>query len=219
MKCKTRRESVTGPTGKSHDRAYESDARLRELGLTESILRQSVTRGVIERFNCSPHAPACYPGLTQWAYTYVGLMEDLGKRGWSIDNPHNLHTVVSPKGIAVAVASGNGRTGRPGLPAPMTRYPKGAWIEELIVENNQLSLLPTLETSPTQPFETWYLLVFVAGRAVRFELSYPAGMGNDNRINSWSERIIPEDPISFDTVIPRDDEPTPPDIDVPVERI
>jgi len=148
--------------------------------------------------------------------THVGLREILVPKQWLADNTKNFCTAISPSGTAVAVASGDERTGQVGNPSPRTRYPKGPRAEKAVA-NNQLSLLPQLqETAPARPLETWYLLIATNGNTVRYELSFPQGIGEDGRIHSWSERIICAPLVLDGQFLP--DEDNGPDFDIPVER-
>lgn len=203
---------------KSFERPDEVAARLRKLQLSEDVLRNAVSRGVAERRSCSPLLPPGFPGVTQWAYTHLALRELLIPSGWKPDNARNFCTIGNSRGVGVTVATGNDRTGIPGRPDPATKYPKGPGAAAAI-EDNQLCLLPNLmETAPTRPLQTWYLLVATGTDGVRFELSFPSAMADDGRIATWSERIFMP-PLLFDSALPPDDELLPPDIDIPIERL
>jgi hypothetical protein len=201
----------------SYDRSYQTEMRLHALGLTSYALRQAVSRGIVERRSCNPLLPPVYRGITQWAFTHLGLRELLIPEGWKPDNSSNFCTVVRENGMAIAVATGDDRTGLPGLPQPKTKFPKGP-IALDAVGNNQLSLLDDdiVEPSPRAPLETWYLLIANCSDGVRFELSFPQGMDEKQRIDSWRERLIPKS-LTFDIDMAPPEEPD--DIDIAIEPI
>lgn len=200
-----------------YGRWYDVEARLHTLGLTSDILTQAVARGVSERRSLNPLLPPTYFGITQWAFTHVGLRELLIPQGWNPDNSSNYSTVVRGNGMAVAVATGDSRTGLPGRPAPKTKFPKGP-IAQHACANNQLSLIEDtiIEPSPKAPLETWYLLVANCYDGVRFELSFPKSMDSTQRIDSWEERLILKS-LAFgaNTILPEE----PDDFDIAIERI
>ena len=60
-------------------------------------------------------------------------------------------------------------------------------------------LIPTPQVHESDKRVTWLLLMHTAEDELRAELSLPASMGHDGRIDAWKERIIlpstPLDPI------------------------
>lgn len=205
---------------------HDVTSRLAVMGVQEANLHKAVQRGVIERMACTRFDPPSYPGVVQWARTVRDLRESFVPLGWRADDSGNFSTVVSPDDrVAISVSTGDDRTGKEGLPMPSTKYPKGAVVMAAINRNIQLSLLHPFEALPETPGlpdrrATWMLLMLTQrkDKEVRFELSLPNEIGDDNRVRSWSERIILP-AIDLDIELPGDDDPPIQGIDVPVDRI
>lgn len=195
--------------------------RLAQLGLTIEVLREAVAMGEAARNSCTANDPVIAPGFLAWARTTRGLRDCLAVPGWQRSSDGGLETVVSPEGkLAIAVATGDDATGRIGG-SPKTKYSKGP-ATAAAIEQNQLSFL-FADSAPIVPGPvptervTWLLLIARGTEEVRCELSLPKAIGDDGRVESWSERII-LGPIGRDgepTVTPADQEP---DIVVEVSR-
>lgn len=203
----------------------DDEDRLRRLGITTEDVRKAVERGIVERMNCTTFDPPSYPGVVQWARTVRDLRETLVPNGWRADNTRNFSTVVSPNElVAIAVSTGDERTGREGEPEPRTKYPKDTVFLAAVNRNVQLSLFGEMiieaDGKVLSKTRTWTLLMRTDAFAkeVRVELSLPARIGEDGRVIAWSERII-FTPLSFDNTLPGDDDPPIEGIDVPVEPI
>jgi hypothetical protein len=204
----------------------DRELRLAEMHLTEAVLRDAVAMGVYARRECTLFDPPTFRGMTQWARTVRSLRELLARAGWTADDGGGFSRVIRGDGrLAIAVATGDVRTGQPGFPSPATKYKRGAMTHQAIDGNKQLNLLtwPTDETfaedvtyARVPRRETWFVLTHVRHDAVRFELSLPADISDDGRVHSWAERILFDD-IELTTPMELADE-LPPDIDVPVER-
>lgn len=210
---------------KVFQKPIEVQERLAGMGLSEYPFRTAVEKGLAARRSCTALDPPNYAGVTQWAWTVRTLRELLLPQGWKRDDTANFSTVVSPSGLlAIAVQAGDVRTGLPGLPAPRTRYRRGAMVHAAVDRNLQLSLLDPLppdadDEMKTTRRETWMLLVNTRYDGVRFEMSCPNAIGDDARVASWSERILfaPLDltpPMDIDN---DDDEQA--DFDVEIERL
>jgi len=194
--------------------------RLAVIGLDVNVLRDAVAMGEAARNTCTANDPAITPGFLAWARTTRGLRDLLAPRGWCRSNDGGLETVVAPDGkVALVVATGDEATGRAGVP-PKTKYSKGP-ATAAAIEQNQLSLFEDL--APIVPAlapadrVTWLLLIARESDEVRCELSLPAAIGEDGRVESWSERIILV-PVGGDgepTIKPADQEP---EIEVSVSR-
>lgn len=198
------------------------------MGLSEATLRDIVARGLAARNQCNPFHPPSYPGTAQWAETHVALRETLTRGGWRADDTGNFSTVVSPDGrIAITIAAGTDRTGKPGLPAPQTRYKRGPMTHRAVRHNRQLelNLFPTSNSTEAgdpsleRPAQTWILLIATRHDGLRAELSRPSDFDEGGRVVAWSERILLEslevEPnIGLDLDDDHDDS-----IDVPVERL
>jgi len=194
-----------------HVEPIDVRARLDELHLTPEILRDAILAGELARSSCTENDPPAFPGQSAWAITTRSLREQLLSRGWSKDDAGNYSTVCSAdKRVALVVATGDRDTGRE-LGAPKTKCPKGP-ATALAIERNfaQLELFEpkrplaseTAEPESKIPPVTWVLLIARNDYALRAELSLPAAIGEDDRIESWVERIILE-PLQFDDDLDR----------------
>jgi hypothetical protein len=178
--------------------AHEAAARLHLLGLTAEGLRECAAVGLAGRKAATPFHPPSFPGYHQWAETHRALREKYVPMGWRPDDFGGFSTIVNLEGtIAVTVATGTDRTGRPGYPEPTTKYPRGAMTHAAVETNIQLTIpgffvgAPDDEEETTRERrETWYLLTHVHHDELRIELSSPRHIGDDGRIDSWSERIL-----------------------------
>lgn len=203
---------------------HERTSRLYQLGIKEETLREAIERGLDARKRCTDFHPPSAPGFYQWAETHVALRELLIPEGWKDDDAGGFSTVISPDGqLAITVATGDDRTGKEGLPAPETKYPRGPMTHSAIESNQQLAMdlmggIIFPEEEPHPKHQTWILLLSTRHNEVRMELSCPKAIGEDGRVDSWSERIILR-PLDIEPTIPiPEDEADLPDIDVPVER-
>src|SRR5216683_3152470 len=176
--------------------------RLKELGLTPDILREAVSRGQAARETCTPNDPPAMVGIFGWGRTVRALRELLLSEGWDRSEDDNLSTVVNEsKDIAIAVALGDALTGTSPPQTPKTKYPRGIATAAAIERNvSQLELFPPDQSIP-RPYPakriTWLLLVCPTENEVRCELSLPASVGEDDRVEAWMERIVLE-PIGLD---------------------
>jgi hypothetical protein len=208
-----------------HALAHDVASRLFTIGVSEAQLRDAVARGLNARKLCTPFHPPNAPGFYQWAEIVVALREVLTPLGWEKDDTGGFSTIVSPDGLlAITVATGDERTAREGLPMPATKYRRGAMTHAAVEVNQQLRLdlvtgkviFPEEEEQAKR--ETWWLLVHTRHDEMRLELSCPKGVGEDGRIDAWTERVILE-PLPIDGTLPlTTDELDLVPIDVPVER-
>ncbi len=177
------------------EQPHERASRLYDLGLTEELIAGAVAVGLAGRKSATPFHPPSYPGFNQWAETHRGLRERLVPLGWEADDSGGLSTVFNAsKRIALTVATGTDRTGLPGLPEPTTKYPRGP-LTHAVIETNQQLVLPNFPgvvdpETPRQTCVTWYLLFQARHDEVRMEVSCPRSLGDDGRVDSWSERIL-----------------------------
>lgn len=209
---------------RSFQQPHDRTTRLHALGLDEERILEAVRRGLTARQTCTPFDPPSFPGYLQWAQTHRALRELLVGRGWTPDDSRNFSRVVSPDAtVAITVATGDENTGTIGLNEPHTKYPKGSQTDLAIEVNvEQLTIWPTDVAPPAgrrSRQATWMLLVATTRHEVRSELSCPSGQDESGRVVAWSDRI-PLPPIERDEIAVRNgDDASPPDIDVPVERI
>ena len=203
---------------------YQQEAavdRLRLLGLTVDIIRESIMAGELAWSSCTRNDPPALGGLLRWGRTTRGLRERTIPHGWKRSEAGQLSTVVHPAGdVAIAVATGDEGTGIAEA-VPRTKYPKGP-ATAAAVERNQLQLglfdaeIHPLgdDDAPESKVVTWLAR---SGREVRFELSLPGRIGDDDRVEDWAERILFE-PLSVEPTPNLDQLGEAIDIDVPVER-
>lgn len=205
----------------------EIDNRLAQLGLEEDRLTEVVRRGYVAFASCTPNDPPLFPGFSAWAAMVRGLREYLLPE-WDRSDENNYSLVINPSGtVAIAVATGDEGTGRPGA-TPTTKSSKGPSTADAVTSNQaQLGLpyifdaapAPTQADDEAEPRMTWILLVHRAPNEVRYELSLPTSMGLDGRVDGWRERIIlnaiPTDPDLVEITPPQ---PMQPDISVDVKR-
>lgn len=173
--------------------------KLRELGLTESLLLGAVAKGLFAWLDCTANHPPSFPGMAAWGETNCNLRESLLPQGWERLNDRNLPlTVKRDTGIAITASSGDECTGLEES-IPRTRNPKGLTTKEAILSNRaQLGLFEDMDVVPidvvnaVSEWTTWLLLSYrdISARVVRSELSRPVNIGIDGRVDGWAERII-----------------------------
>lgn len=197
-------------------------ARLAQLGLVESDLRDPVHQGMLALSECTPNDPPLIPGITAWGRVVRSLREGLILKGWSRSDEGNYSLVISPEGtIAIATATGDEYTGDP-LANPATKSIKGPRTQSAVEFNSQqLVLFPDFQppASGDDGKATWILLQHFDNvkKEVRIELSLPVSYSG--RVDGWAERIIlgslPFDSAANITVPLLPDLP---DIEVPLRR-
>lgn len=175
---------------------HEVADRLRQLGLTPDILRTAVMVGEAARLSCTANDPPGFAGYIAWGSTIRTLRELLAPLGWKKNDDGNYSTVVDEQeAIAIAVASGDENTGSLGI-SPRTKNAKGPATIAAIDANVRQLAFPFRDQRPVQiqprrtQRVTWILLISRFDNEVRFELSLPTATGDDDRVESWQERII-----------------------------
>lgn len=178
-----------------HHDPVDTFGRLKDMGLSIEILQDAVAMGESARASCTENDPAIVPGLLAWARTVRGLRELLKPEGWCGSRAGGLETVVSPDGkLAIAVATGDESTGFCGS-TPKTKYPRGPSTEAAI-EQNQLPFFeePEKRVAELTPSDrvTWLLLISSSPDTndIRCELSLPNSIGDNGKVEQWSERIL-----------------------------
>lgn len=198
--------------------------RLGELGLDVELLLEGARRGMAAAAGCTANHPAVLSGILAWGETICALRDSLLSRGWQRLDEGNLPLVVNrAKSLALTVATGDEETGRP-QGNPCTKSKKGPRVANAVA-NNQLQLFPVpvhLRPDEATGRITWLLLIHRdrGARELRTELSRPVSMGEDGRVDAWSERIILgavpfDDPVR---VAPKSPNDTGPEIDVEIKR-
>lgn len=204
----------------------DTDARRRlgELGLDADLLLEGARRGMAAAAGCTANHPAVLSGILAWGETICALRDGLLSQGWQRLDEGNLPLVVNrTKSMALTVATGDEDTGRP-QGNPCTKSKKGPRVANAVA-NNQLQLFPVpvhLRPDEATGRITWLLLIHRdrGTRELRTELSRPVSMGEDGRVDAWSERIILgavpfDDPVRVD---PKSPEDLGPEIDVEIKR-
>jgi hypothetical protein len=175
--------------------------RLATLGLTPEIVRDAVMAGEVHRRRCTRNHPPSYGGYGAWAETVCRLGELLKPEKWTRRDPSNFSIVVNAdETVALAVSTGDDRTGREGDPHPRTKYVKGPTVIEAIDRNViQMELFDTGRRKKVAelPKLTWFLLMVRARGEVRYEVSLPNAVDDEGFVVAWRERII-LDPLMFD---------------------
>lgn len=197
---------------------------LAKIGLEEEPLLAAVKQGYLARINATPNHPPLYPSFVAWAETVRALRDYGATLGWTRSDANNYSRIFDPLGrIAIAVATGDEWTGNPSV-SPSTKASKGPSTAAAVEVNQaqdwlfpEFSLPPAQDQTTEDQVVTWILLISRSASEMRCELSRPASMGSDNRVNGWQERIllrsIPLDPQELE-VIP----PTQPDLEIEVRR-
>jgi hypothetical protein len=197
---------------------------LAALGLSLGHLAEARGRAQHDVDECTALDPPGARGHIRHIRTVRYLREVLVPCGWSPDDAGNVGAVVSPDGsVSIVVTSGDAATGRLGQ-NPRTKYAKGEVTWRRVRQNVQLSLFGKDSEGPTDPWpevdvrQTWVLLQYPAGEAVRAELSCPEGVDDSGRICSWSHRILlPDLPLdTFESSVDDPDDDGDDSVDVPV---
>lgn len=173
-------------------------AKLRTLGIHEPELVMAVRAAEIERRSCSSLEPSVAPGFKAWVAAFRTLAEQLVVRGWVRTETMGLPRMLDPESrMAIAVVGGDERTGLEGRPDPKSKTPRGEQSKLLVRSNEFQQHLFEDRRFRQLPAEveqiTWWLLIYSDGvDTVRAELSLPIGVGEDQRLSVWKDRIIVE---------------------------
>lgn len=196
---------------------------LAELALSVEILQDALKFGFLALASCTANDPPFLPAFLMWGRVVRGLRENLIPNAWTKSDEKNYCTINDPTGrFAIAVSSGDENTGCPDA-NPTTKCAKGPSTVDAVYTNlGQLQIFPVGEVYPTPVIEdgkiTWLLLFHIdhSKDEIRAELSLPASMGDDGRINGWSDRIIlPAISLNSTPPIPTDFAP---DIEIEIRK-
>jgi hypothetical protein len=200
--------------------------RLKQLGLTESVLLLAVKRGDAAFASCTQNHPTLQRGIMGWGEPICSLRESLIPEGWNrYDEGNQPYVVNSDESLAITVATGDENTGLKDR-NPSTKSSKGPQTEIAVAKN---ALARTLfgdirserqKRSGTR--QTWILLIHrdEEKSETRCEFSSPSNM-EGGYIDQWSERIILGTiPFGGGGAIKITNEPPPvtPDINISVKR-
>lgn len=197
-------------------------------GLTVSDL-QAVARQCLSAFlSVGPLNPKGFSGTSAWAAGIEVLRAILISRGWMPEDPNGQPRIVSPdKKHAITVISGDADTGNPhGF--PQTRNGKGSQTRRSVQYNSRQLVLwgqadqkpATFDLAGASEQLLWILLFYVDvdAQEVRFELSRPVNIADNDKVDEWRPRFImpalsfrapnggdtPDDGVDFDVpVTPR----------------
>ena len=202
--------------------------RLAELEIPLEVLTHAIWVGHTKGDFATTAHPRTYHGLVVWGELtgeLRGGLLGLGV-GWQLDDTDNIARAISPDGKVIIVAvRGNEHTGmRSKYEQLSTRRPRGNAGVRIIKMNTQLEL--TLQDGASDRDRdlvgnlggTWFLLYNRVGDFVRSELSFARSVKNDGKLLKWKERLIlPDiDLLLTPPIGKRDDDTTPPEVDVPV---
>jgi hypothetical protein len=200
-------------------------ARLKALGLTETVLLLAVEKGQGAYANCTLNHPALYRGIAAWGETICSLRESLIPLSWQRYDEGNQPFALNEAGtLAITVATGDENTGREGK-TPCTKSSKGPKTE-LAITNNALAdtLFGDIRTANRRKIDarqTWILLFHRDEETseIRCELSCPSKMNDEGQVDEWSERIIlGPTPFGGAAVRISNEPPQTPNIDIDIKR-
>jgi hypothetical protein len=191
--------------------------------LSEAELRETVLACARAYLSESPLHPKGAGGSMAWMEGTKLIRSVMIPKGWRIENPGNQPRVVSPDGKhAITVICGDEHTGNH-TRTPMTRNKKGRQTSQGVSYNvRQTELFPVSREelqrySPHSDQTLWILLFYVdkAAGEVRYELSRPINMSENEKVDDWKPRFIMPSLKLGDNINPEGPEPSS-DIDIPV---
>ncbi|MBZ0273667.1 hypothetical protein K8I61_16635 [bacterium] len=202
----------------------EVNERLAEIGLNAEILLAAVKAGEMARSSCTANDPPFLVAVMPGGRALRALRENLLPLGWVRSDEGHLSTVIDPEGrLAITVASGDEGTGQAEA-SPKTKSQKGPATVAAVEQNSRQLSLFVLSPAPTPIHQsdpervTWLLLISRRREEVRCELSLPAFIGEDDRVEDWAERIILE-PVRLDPeLLTMEPEEPSPEIVIEVNR-
>ncbi|MGY1518997.1 hypothetical protein [Luteimonas sp. A482] len=152
--------------------------------------------------NVSALHPKGYNGTAAWADGSAMMRTLQIPKGWKPEDPSNQPRVVSGDGrVAITVSSGDPHTGIE-TRDPQTRNDKGAQTALSVAINPRQTTISfpddeTHEPSKVVPFRRrdeslWVLLYYIDldFQEVRYELSLPFAMAENDKISKWTQRLI-----------------------------
>jgi len=172
------------------------------LGLTDAILRDSISAAIAEASRTTLNDPKTAFGYIFWQTAVRFIRQSLTSSGndWERRDRRGFPTIVNKAlEIAIGVSSGDAAVGLREH-EPRTRNSKGPEIEE-IIRRNQLSFHDFVDLPeddplrpPVQPKETYLLIYYYdeLKRETRSELALPIRMDSDGLISGWKRRLILE---------------------------
>lgn len=197
-------------------------ATLADLGLSVEVLHAAARAGLAARASRSGLAPRNAAGTDLYSFTVEELRLLLVPEGWEPAFVVGQEQSVSPDGrIGLIVSTGDGPVGELSEAQPRTAHPKGPLMRDVVAANHgyvqgelALDIVPPRPAGPDAP-TVWVLLLKIDADVLHLELSLPDGFAEDDRVDSWAERILLPPIALGDLAGPHDrgDDP----IDVPVD--
>ncbi|WP_353614058.1 hypothetical protein [Mangrovibacter phragmitis] len=196
---------------------HNSVAKLKSMGLSVDNFTFAISRAIYESRRSSPLHPRTSAMTRAWEEVVAAFRESVISelKGWNYTFDSGLeYTINSERGLSIIATSGNKDTGiLEGF--PKTKNAKGSATEDVISRNLGLfgeddddddeyeseepedSIPISIDSTQTFVFLYYFDL---GAQEVRCELSKPSamsGFNGQNKISSWSERIIlPSVPFS-----------------------
>ena len=183
------------------ERPTEVTDSLSALGLSIEVLCDAILAGETARDMCTANDPSNAAGFDAWARTVRSLRERLIALGWTRTDDDGLPTIISPSGsVAIAVVTGDEGTGKANLShrKPSTRRDRPLLPSlRAIARNSSLGIRPGTDRCTESHAPDMVSASNRVDDTVYGELSLPAAVGDDSRVEEWAERIILA-PISLD---------------------
>lgn len=170
------------------------EQRLGELGLTPVILFDVVKHYARTVLGMTPDHPSWCTGIAPAGEAVFALRQLTRPLGWTREENRGFALTIHPKNIlAVNIAKGDLNTGNPEHD-PTSHSEKGVCTVEALADNQiSFDFMEKFAASDEADFvsrPTWYLLIRVTERFVKFEFSLPIALSADNHISKWAERLI-----------------------------
>lgn len=176
--------------------------KLKELGVPEELLVESLQRGVAEKLTAEIFDPVTAGGYDLYRYTTRYIRKGLQDKVWELSDSNNIALVRDPvKGTVVIVCSGDHQTGQVIGEPPKTKRSKGdIFLEVSKIVDTDLFGEDEIETRRIAhpDAKVWlflhYHIVERDQQILRAELSRPLE-AEGGLITRWSERIILHVPL------------------------
>jgi hypothetical protein len=171
---------------------------LAAIGITAADLNATVVQIYRAFAAVGPLHPKGFSGTNSWADGTQAIRATMVPKGWKIADPNGQPRIVSPGGrYAITVSSGNPNTGNPNK-TPQTKNSKGSQTSRSVAYNSRQGELFVNEPQENvisvaaEEQMLWFLLYYVdiEGKEVRYELSCPITVGDNDKVDGWAVRII-----------------------------
>lgn len=166
--------------------------RIEQLGLTPGILMDVVKHYARTVISMTDDHPSWCTGIAPAGEAVFAFRQLTRPLGWSREEHRGFALTIHPNSLlAVNIAKGDLNTGNP-KSEPTSHSEKGICTEEAVA-GNQLSFDFADEEEDADGLAcrpTWYLLIRVTEKAVKYEFSLPVGLSDDKHISKWAERLV-----------------------------